>query len=172
MKIWILGERHPPPVSLLRLWDSALPVGSEIVRKHKERVTRVRWFPSDNCFFQCASQDIFSFPLQKGSGTVSDRHVKDFSWVLFPLPLLLSLCDFHCRWSLTSLEVMTLLWMAYACIVRMTRQPLSPWWGSKWHSGFSPVCHAPAQKTPKWCHHLLGSLLSNLLYTQWCSIVN
>lgn len=36
------GERQPPPVSLLGLRVSALQVGSETVRKHKEEyVTRV-----------------------------------------------------------------------------------------------------------------------------------
>lgn len=152
-------------MSLLRLWDSALPVESEIVGKHKENVTRVRWFPSDSCLFQCAAQDIFSFPLQKGGGTVYDRHVRDLSRVLFPLPLPLSLCDFHCRWSLASLEMMTRLWMVYACIVRMTQSPLSPWWDSKWHCGFSPVCHAPGSQNTQGCDHLQESLLSDLLYT-------
>lgn len=59
-RFWERGIRHQ-----WLSWDSALPVESEIVGKHKENVTRVRWFPSDSCLFQCASQDIFSFPERR-----------------------------------------------------------------------------------------------------------
>lgn len=61
VKIWILEKRHLPPVSLLRLWDSALPVGSEIENtKHMlQRFGGSQWQPSFPMYFP----RYFLFPI-------------------------------------------------------------------------------------------------------------